>query len=87
MRASDQSMLLCAVRRILTPSLAARHQISSPQPLHHVIRSLERPILRSMASSTFVSPPVSAIDDDQQSEDVEAQLAPLRKAVQEQVSR
>lgn len=36
-------------------------------------------------ASTYTSPPVSSIDDDRQSEDVEAQLAPLRKAVQEQV--
>jgi hypothetical protein len=87
-RSSLQSMLLCALRRILTPSLAAaRHHIASPgpQPLYHVIRSLESPIVRSMASSTYISPPVTAIDDDRQSEDVEAQLAPLRKAVQEQV--
>lgn len=86
-RASVWSMLLCALRRILTPSLAARHHLTSSQTLHHVIRSLEPPILRSMANNTYIGPPVSSIDDDRQSEDVEALLAPLRKAVQEQVNK
>ena len=85
-------MLLCALQRILIPSLPVRHHIAFPRPhaqqaLHHVIRSLEQSILRSTASSTFVSPPVSAIDDNQQSDDVEAQLVPLRKAMQQQVRR
>ena len=37
-------------------------------------------------ATTYSSPPVVSIDDDRQSADIEAALAPLRKAVQEQVS-
>ena len=38
-------------------------------------------------ATTYSSPPVVSIDDDQQSADIEAALAPQRKAVHEQVSR
>lgn len=78
MRAGGWSMLLCAVRRILTPTVGLnRLSYTVPQAVNHVIRSI-----RLMATS----PPVVSIEDARQSTDIEAVLAPLRKAVHEQVS-
>lgn len=81
-------MLLSALRRILTPSLTARQRITSLQLVYHVNLPLASWIPRAQdlsMASTYSSPSVSSIDDSQQSDDIEAQLAPLRKAVQEQV--
>ena len=75
-------MLLRAVRRLLNSSLAVRQAFAVTRALDHVIL----PVRTSMAT-TNTSPPVVSIDDSRQSAEIEAILAPLRKAVLEQVSR
>lgn len=75
-------MLLCAVRRILKPSLAHSQIFAVSRVPNHVILASRRPM-----ATTYSSPPVVSIDDDQQSAEIEVKLAPLRKAVQEQVGR
>ena len=75
-------MLLCALRRFLDSSFAVRQAFVVTQALDHVIL----PDRTYMATSNS-SPPVVAIDYDRQSVEIETILAPLRKAVQEQVSQ